>query len=62
MITQIPELNLARLFALDADNVKMDPERQSLAQATTHPAGSYTTSQPNEGDEDEDTNQKDINH
>lgn len=40
VMTQIPDLNLARLFAIDIDT-SSDPERQLLAESTNN-STSYT--------------------
>lgn len=40
VLTQIPELNLARLFSLEIDS-SSDPERQLLAESTNN-STSYT--------------------
>jgi hypothetical protein len=41
VLTQIPELNLARLFSLEIESA-CDPERQLLAESSTGTSATYT--------------------
>lgn len=50
VMTQIPELNLARLFSLEIDSSN-DPERQLLAESTNN-STSYTRQIDDEDNQD----------
>jgi hypothetical protein len=54
VITQIPQLNMARLFSLEND---IDPERQLLADASTN-SPSYCRQIDDEEDRDLSNNQR----